>query len=127
MSEESNFTLNRADFEFILPELKAIWPKSSQLLSVLVFGSRTKFPDPKPTSDYDIGIVYSGRKPELKAPKNWDLFLWTKRQWLAGFALQVEIARHGLILFDSESICQNQFQMIQEKILPFWGAYLKRF
>ncbi|MBW7856993.1 MAG: nucleotidyltransferase domain-containing protein [Leptonema sp. (in: Bacteria)] len=127
MSEESNFTLNRAEFDFVLPELKAIWPKSSQMLAVIVFGSRTKFPDPKPTSDYDIGVVYSGRRPQLIVAENWDLFLWPKKQWLAGFALQVEIARHGLILFDSDGIAQNQFQMIQDKILPFWGAYLKRF
>lgn len=127
MSEESNFTLNQAEFDFVLPELKAIWPKSSQMLAVIVFGSRTKFPDPKPTSDYDIGVVYSGRRPQLIVAENWDLFLWPKKQWLAGFALQVEIARHGLILFDSDGIAQNQFQMIQDKILPFWGAYLKRF
>lgn len=127
MANPSKFTAKLADFEFILSELIEIWPKSSEMLAVLVFGSRTKFPDPKPTSDYDIGVIYSGRKPQLKVADNWDLLLWSKKHWQAGFALQVEIARHGIILFDSDNIAQNQFTMIQEKILPFWGSYLKRF
>ena len=76
MANPSKFTAKLADFEFILSELNEIWPKSSEMLAVLVFGSRTKFPDPKPTSDYDIGVVYSGRKPQLKVADNWDLLLW---------------------------------------------------
>ncbi len=103
--------------------------KDSHLLGIVFFGSRVKFPEDMvfSNSDFDIGIIYDGKQPNLQIPENWDLFLWSKNKWQKGFALQVEIARYAKILYDPENIIQNQFQMIQEKILPHWLSYIKKF
>lgn len=103
--------------------------KNSQLLGVIFFGSRVKFKknEISENSDYDIGIIFDGKMPIIEKPENWDLFLWSKKKWNKGFALQVELAKYAKILYDPENIVKEQFKMIQEKILPHWITYLKRF
>ncbi|MFN3604470.1 MAG: hypothetical protein ACK4UJ_07150 [Leptonema sp. (in: bacteria)] len=102
---------------------------NSQLLGVLFFGSRVKFKKKEldQNADYDIGVIYEGKNPQLEIPDNWDLFLWSKNKWQKGFALQVELVRYAKILYDPEEIIQNRFKLIQEKILPHWLTYLKKF
>ena len=115
------------DFSHLLTTLDQLWPKSSTLAGVILFGSRAKFKDHPKNTDWDVGIVYGGRKPKIVPPDDWDLFLWSTKHWKSGFALQVEIARHGVVLSDPTGIIAERFTMIHEKILPYWGQYLQRF
>ncbi len=102
----------------------------SYLIGILYFGSRVKYPEEKEffeNSDYDIGIVFSGSTPIIEFPENWDVFLWSIQKWKRGFALQIELATYAKILLDKNHIIKKQFELIQEKILPYWGGYLKKF
>jgi hypothetical protein len=114
-------------FQHLLPILRSIWPEATTLLGMVLFGSRVKFIEQRKNADWDIGVIYSGEHPHIETPENWDLFLWSVERWQAGFALQVEIAKHGIILYDPDRIIEERFTMIREKILPYWGGYLKRF
>ncbi|MCS7204364.1 MAG: nucleotidyltransferase domain-containing protein [Leptospiraceae bacterium] len=99
---------------------------NTELLGILYFGSRVR-QEVSEDSDYDIGIIYRGKTPHFEVPENWDLFLWSEKKWLKGFALQVEIARYAKILYDPKRIIRKQFKMIHEKILPHWLTYIKKF
>lgn len=107
--------------------LKEARKRDTEILGIIYFGSRVKFQDVPENSDYDIGIVYRGKLPEFPVPDRWDLFLWSEKKWLRGFALQVELARYAKILYDPRRVVRNRFAMIKEKILPHWLAYLKNF
>ena len=127
MTEGKTFVPTPEQFQHLLPLLRSAWPATTELRGAVVFGSRVKFADQRRNADWDVGAIYAGELPQLEVPENWDLFLWSEERWLAGFALQVEIAKHGIILFDPDGIIEKRFSMIREKILPFWGGYLKRF
>lgn len=103
--------------------------KDSKLLGIIFFGSRVKFTkkDLDKNSDFDIGIIFEGKTPIFNLPENWDVFLWSKKKWERGFALQVELAKYAKILYDCESIIQKKFELIQEKILPHWLTHIKKF
>lgn len=116
-----------AEFAHIVSAVRERWPADVRLLGIILFGSRAKFRQQRPNADWDVGILYSGEDPRFEGPADWDVFLWDLERWEAGFALQVEIARSGIILFDPEDIIHQRFNMIHERILPFWGGYLKRF
>lgn len=127
--ESDRFQANPVDFSWIGETLLSLWPSDSntRLMGIVLFGSHAKSKEQRKSADWDIGVVFSGPVPRLQVPEHWDLFLWSKEHWEAGFALQVEIARHGIILLDTDGIIQERFAMIREKILPFWGGYLRRF
>ena len=127
MTEGKTFVPSPEQFQHLLPLLRSVWPVATELRGAVVFGSRAKFADQRRNADWDVGAIYAGEPPQLEVPENWDLFLWSEERWQAGFALQVEIAKHGIILFDPDGIIEERFAMIREKILPFWGGYLKRF
>lgn len=127
MAEGKTFVPDPEDFRHLLTTLRSIWPETATLRAVVAFGSRVKFAEQRRNADWDIGAIYSGQQPQLEVPEDWDLFLWSEERWQAGFALQVEIAKHGLILYDPDHLMEERFAMIREKILPYWGGYLKRF
>lgn len=116
-----------AEFFHLVDTVQASWPDGATLLGIVLFGSRAKFRQQRQRADWDLGIVYAGDEPHFSTPADWDLFLWSTERWEAGFALQVEIARTGIVLFDPEGLVERRFAMIREHILPFWGGYLKRF
>ncbi len=103
--------------------------KDSELLGIIFFGSRVKFnkKDIDKNSDFDIGILYERKIPILNLPENWDVFLWSKKKWERGFALQVELAKYAKILYDPDLIIKKKFEFIKENILPHWLAYIKKF
>ena len=94
---------------------------------VVLFGSRARN-EAAPGADWDIGIVYANdaEEPEFEISADWDLFLWNESRWEGGFALQVEIARDGVILLDPEGKLAERFEKIREYILPHWAGYLKK-
>lgn len=116
-----------AEFSHLVDAVQAVWPDTARLLGIVLFGSRARFRQQRPTADWDVGLLYKGDEPHFAAPPDWDVFLWSTERWDAGFALQVEIARTGMVLFDPDGLIERRFAMIREHILPFWGGYLKRF
>lgn len=112
------------DVQSVAEYIQEIWPKDV-LRGAVLFGSRSRG-DELPESDWDIGVIHSGRPIVYDYPESWDLFLWTERKWDRGFALQVELAKDGIILFDPDGIIEKKFSMIREFILPHWAGYLQK-
>lgn len=94
---------------------------------VVLFGSRARG-EARSGADWDIGIVHRADRdePEFQIQEDWDLFFWDEDRWEAGFALQVEIAKHCRVLLDPEGKLEERFEKIREYILPHWAGYLKR-
>ncbi|MBI39403.1 MAG: hypothetical protein CMF59_07370 [Leptospiraceae bacterium] len=94
---------------------------------VVLFGSRARN-DASPGADWDLGIVYAddSDEPEFNVSEDWDLFLWKESRWEDGFALQVEIAKDGVIMLDPDGKLAERFEKIREYILPHWAGYLKK-
>ncbi|MCB1303182.1 MAG: nucleotidyltransferase domain-containing protein [Leptospiraceae bacterium] len=100
-----------------------------RVLGIVLFGSRARG-DGGSGADWDLGIVFrqngEGTEPDFEVPGDWDLFLWDDSRWEDGFALQVEMARDGIILKDFDQNIERRFEKIREYILPHWAGYLKR-
>lgn len=111
---------------FSLNTFLTLWPEQTELNGIVLFGSRAKEMESQSDSDWDIGVIYSGKRPMLEIPPMWDLFLWEKSHWENGFVLQLEMAGYAKILLDPENIIQARFEFLREKILPHWAGYLRR-
>lgn len=90
---------------------------------VLLFGSAAR--GEADHADLDLGIVYEGHSFELDGGQL-DLFFWSKKRWESGFALQLELARDALILYDPEGILLARLEDLRKNILPHWQIHLRR-
>lgn len=90
---------------------------------VMLFGSAAR--GEAEQADLDLGIVYEGRAFELDGGQL-DLFFWSRKRWESGFALQLELARDALILYDPDGIVLSRLEDLRKNILPHWQIHLRR-
>ncbi len=109
----------------LLETLFSFWRDESTLKGVILFGSRARETFHE-DSDWDLGIIHT--RDTLPEPvfENWDLFFWSQGRWERGFALQLELARKSLVLYDPDQIVSKRIHFLRDYVLPRWEKQLHR-